>query len=277
MHNELLNRAGAVTPIRKCIRELAERTANGTRIRLYWLQGTRELWVEIWEPELDVTIEIAADPSARSTPSTTRTRTPLRTTTFPSPPNSTPHSHGELQISRGPTRVDTEADARTRTGRSGAIPEHSYGVRPVNRAGVIRPAVCGAGFGGGSAPAVVDVCVATHMRGLVPHDRVCEMRSGAVLWRRAWPVGAAHSVLSGRSSRRCAGALSSPSRCVVAATPSSRAPSSARRARGRPRPRRSSGACLGPRARASVRAAGGRCGPLGLARRGTCLCVCAPA
>ena len=50
------------------------------------------------------------------------------------------------------------------------------------------------------------------MRGLVPHDRVCEMRSGAVLWRRAWPVGAAHSVLSGRSSRRCAGALSSPSR-----------------------------------------------------------------
>jgi hypothetical protein len=49
------------------------------------------------------------------------------------------------------------------------------------------------------------------MRGLVPHDRVCEMRSGAVLWRRARPVGAAHSVLSGRSSRRCAGALSSPS------------------------------------------------------------------
>src|SRR5215217_6569097 len=50
------------------------------------------------------------------------------------------------------------------------------------------------------------------MRGLVPHDRFCEMRSGAVLWRRAWPVRAAHSVLSGRSSRRCAGALSSPSR-----------------------------------------------------------------
>src|SRR5262249_17310949 len=38
------------------------------------------------------------------------------------------------------------------------------------------------------------------------------MRSVAVLWRRAWPVRAAHSVLSGRSSRRCAGALSSPSR-----------------------------------------------------------------
>ncbi len=30
-------------------------------------------------------------------------------------------------------------------------------------------------FGGESASAVVDVCVATHMRGLVPHDRVCEM------------------------------------------------------------------------------------------------------
>ena len=136
---------------------------------------------------------------------------------------------------------------------------------------------CGVGFGGGSASAVVDVCVATHMRGLVPHDRVCEMRSGAVLWRRAWPVRAAHSVPSGRSSRRCAGALSSPSRCVVAATPSSRAPSSVRRARARRRPRRSSAACLGPRARSSVRAACGRSSPLGLARRGTCRCVCVPA
>jgi hypothetical protein len=45
-------------------------------------------------------------------------------------------------------------------------------------AGAYRP-LLQVGFGGGSAPAVVDVCVATHMRGLVPHDRVCEMRSGA--------------------------------------------------------------------------------------------------
>jgi hypothetical protein len=67
-------------------------------------------------------------------------------------------------------------------------------------------------FGGESASAVVDVCVATHMRGLGPHDRMCEMRSVAVLSRRAWPLRAAPSVLSGRSSRRCAGALSSPSR-----------------------------------------------------------------
>jgi hypothetical protein len=70
----------------------------------------------------------------------------------------------------------------------------------------------GSGVGGESASAVVDVCVATHMRGLVPHDRMCEMRSGAVVSRRAWPLRAAPSVLSGRSSRRCAGALSSPSR-----------------------------------------------------------------
>ena len=46
--------------------------------------------------------------------------------------------------------------------------------------GLFAPLWAGFGFGGGSAPAVVDVCVATHMRGLVPHDRVCEMRSGAV-------------------------------------------------------------------------------------------------
>ena len=64
MHEELriANRAEAMTPTRKRIRELAERTSNGTRIRLYWRQGTRELWVEIWERELDVTIEIPADP-----------------------------------------------------------------------------------------------------------------------------------------------------------------------------------------------------------------------
>jgi hypothetical protein len=51
-----------MTPTSEPIRELAERTSNGTLIRLYWRQGTRDLWVEVWEPELDVTIEIPADP-----------------------------------------------------------------------------------------------------------------------------------------------------------------------------------------------------------------------
>src|SRR5438128_3039282 len=79
--------------------------------------------------------------------------------------------------------------------------------------GFSRPAVCGVWVGGGSASAVVDVCVATQMRGLVPHDRVCEMRSGAVLWRRAWPLGllrvfsrvAARVVAPVRSPRRAVG------------------------------------------------------------------------
>jgi hypothetical protein len=31
-------------------------------MRLLWLKGTRELWVEIREPELDVTIVIPAEP-----------------------------------------------------------------------------------------------------------------------------------------------------------------------------------------------------------------------
>jgi hypothetical protein len=44
------------------IRELAERTSNGTVTRLFWLQGTRELWVEVREPELDATIVIPAEP-----------------------------------------------------------------------------------------------------------------------------------------------------------------------------------------------------------------------
>src|SRR5215203_947135 len=48
--------------------------------------------------------------------------------------------------------------------------------------GLFGPLVCGVWVGGGSASAVVDVCVATHMRGLVPHDRCAMVRSGAVLW-----------------------------------------------------------------------------------------------
>jgi len=36
---------------REPVRELAERTSNGTLTRLFWLQGTRELWVEVYEPE----------------------------------------------------------------------------------------------------------------------------------------------------------------------------------------------------------------------------------
>ena len=43
-------------------RELAVRASNGTQVRLLWRQGTRQLWVEVREPELDVTIEIPADP-----------------------------------------------------------------------------------------------------------------------------------------------------------------------------------------------------------------------
>jgi hypothetical protein len=64
----------------------------------------------------------------------------------------------------------------------------------------------------GSASAVVDVSVATHMRGLVPHDRVCEMRSGAVLWRRAWPLGLL--TVFPRVAPRVVAPLRSPRRAV---------------------------------------------------------------
>jgi len=49
-----------MTPPRKRIRELAERTSNGTLVRLLWLHGSRELWVEVSEP--DATIVIPAQP-----------------------------------------------------------------------------------------------------------------------------------------------------------------------------------------------------------------------
>ena len=51
-----------MTATRKRIRELAERTSSGTLVRLFWRQGTRELWVEVWELEFDVTIVIPAEP-----------------------------------------------------------------------------------------------------------------------------------------------------------------------------------------------------------------------
>ncbi len=155
------------------------------------------------------------------------------------------------------------------------ISEHSYGVRPVNRAGVIRPrCLWGSGVGGESASAVVDVCVATHMRGLVPHDRCAMVRSGAVCLASSvarWGCSQCSLGSLLASLRRCA-LLAEP--LLVAATPSSRVPSSVRRARGRRRPRRSSGACLGPRARASAHGVGGRCSRLELVPPVACRRVC---
>jgi hypothetical protein len=148
---------------------------------------------------------------------------------------------------------------------------------PSSAQGLFAPLFCGRGSGGGSASAVVDVCVATHMRGLVPHDRVCDGEERC----RSLASSVAHA---GRSQRYLGSLLASLRRCallaeplIVAATPSSRAPSSVRRVRGQPQRRRSCGACLAARARASGREAGGRCGPLALAGRATCLCVCVPA
>ena len=43
-------------------RELAARRSGATLVRLFWRQGTRELWVEVWEPEFDVTIVIPVEP-----------------------------------------------------------------------------------------------------------------------------------------------------------------------------------------------------------------------
>ncbi len=51
-----------MTAIREPIRELAERRSNGTLMRLLWLQGTRDLWVEVYEPDFDVPIVIPAEP-----------------------------------------------------------------------------------------------------------------------------------------------------------------------------------------------------------------------
>jgi hypothetical protein len=60
--NDELAIARRATRSRRRIRELAQRTSSGTLIRLWWLEGTRDLWVEVWEPQFGVAIEIPVDP-----------------------------------------------------------------------------------------------------------------------------------------------------------------------------------------------------------------------
>ena len=45
-----------------CNRELAVRASNGTQVRLLWRQGTRQLWVEVWEPAAASALSIQAQP-----------------------------------------------------------------------------------------------------------------------------------------------------------------------------------------------------------------------
>jgi hypothetical protein len=40
-----------MTGVRPRSRELAERSSNGTHVRLLWRQGTRQLWVEVQESD----------------------------------------------------------------------------------------------------------------------------------------------------------------------------------------------------------------------------------
>jgi len=50
--SQLGNAREQATPsVRPNTRELAERSSNGTCVRLLWRQGTRQLWVEVREPD----------------------------------------------------------------------------------------------------------------------------------------------------------------------------------------------------------------------------------
>ena len=55
-------KGGVMSSTRRRIRELAERTSNGTRVRLLWRQGTRHLWVEVREPATDLPLAIPIPP-----------------------------------------------------------------------------------------------------------------------------------------------------------------------------------------------------------------------
>jgi hypothetical protein len=47
---------------RRRTRELAERTSNGTRVRLLWCQGTSDLWIEVREPDTHPALAIPIPP-----------------------------------------------------------------------------------------------------------------------------------------------------------------------------------------------------------------------
>lgn len=51
-----------MTSVRPRSRELAERASNGTQVRLLWRQGTRQLWVEVREPDRDPALTIPVQP-----------------------------------------------------------------------------------------------------------------------------------------------------------------------------------------------------------------------
>ena len=60
---------------------------------------------------------------------------------------------------------------------------------------LFAPVFCGVGFGGGSAPTVVDVCVATQVRGLIADsggDRSLlrwVSKKETIRWRASWAEG----------------------------------------------------------------------------------------
>jgi hypothetical protein len=51
-----------MAPVHRNIRELAERTSSGMRVRLLWWQGTTVLWVELWLPDTDHARAIVVPP-----------------------------------------------------------------------------------------------------------------------------------------------------------------------------------------------------------------------
>lgn len=51
-----------MTLVSSCNRELDERASSGTRVRLLWRQGTRQLWVEVREPGMDQALAILVPP-----------------------------------------------------------------------------------------------------------------------------------------------------------------------------------------------------------------------
>jgi hypothetical protein len=51
-----------MTTRQSAVRELAHRESVGIEVTLLWREGTRKLWLKVWETALDVTLVIPVAP-----------------------------------------------------------------------------------------------------------------------------------------------------------------------------------------------------------------------
>ena len=105
-------REGVMALVRPRSRELAERSSNGTQVRLLWRQGTRQLWVEVREPDERLRSRSRCGRSGRSMPSITLTPTPACTVSYSLPESLAASERRPQSAARSAVGIDPCHDGR---------------------------------------------------------------------------------------------------------------------------------------------------------------------